>query len=37
VAGFVVRPPVKPVPLAALADYPQALEIDPSDLGDRPQ
>jgi D-hydroxyproline dehydrogenase subunit alpha len=37
VAGFVVRPPVKPVPLAALAAYPQALEIDPCDLGDLPQ
>jgi D-hydroxyproline dehydrogenase subunit alpha len=34
VAGFVVRPPVKPVPLAALAAYPQALEIDPSALAD---
>jgi D-hydroxyproline dehydrogenase subunit alpha len=33
VAGFVVRPPVKPVPLAALAAYPQALEVDPSALG----
>lgn len=32
VAGFVVRPPVKPVPLAALAAYPKALEIDPSTL-----
>jgi hypothetical protein len=35
VAGFVVRPPVKPVPLAALAAYPRALEIDPCDLTDR--
>ena len=37
VAGFVVRPPVKPVPLAALAAYPQALEIDPCALADLPQ
>ena len=34
VAGFVVHPPVKPVPLGALAAYPEALEIDPSALGD---
>jgi D-hydroxyproline dehydrogenase subunit alpha len=34
VAGFMVRPPVKPVPLAALAAYPRALEIDPCDLTD---
>ena len=33
VAGFVVHPPVKPVPLGALAAYPEALEIDPSALG----
>jgi hypothetical protein len=29
----VVHPPVKPVPLGALAAYPEALEIDPSALG----
>jgi D-hydroxyproline dehydrogenase subunit alpha len=32
VPGFVIRPPVKPVPLAALGAYPEALEIDPSAL-----
>ncbi len=34
VAGYVVRPPVKPVPVALLSAYPGALTIDPRSLAD---
>jgi hypothetical protein len=32
IPGFVVRPPVKPIPLALLAADPGAIDIDPAAL-----
>jgi hypothetical protein len=32
IPGYVVRPPIKPVPVASLAAYPDALKIDPYSL-----
>ena len=37
VAGYVVRPPVKPVPVALLSAYPGALTLDPHSLADPSQ
>ncbi len=32
VEGYVARPPIKPIPIALLADFPDALAIDPDSL-----